>query len=417
MIKAGALYYTIIIMLIVFSLCTFIILSSFYRRQSIESQIHEEQLDLNVNSGINLLLVNNYIVKPDALVPYEIFANEKPLLLIHKQWGAYEINGARTSWKRRNVEKIGMAGYFIPFDSIVALYMQDLNNYLSITGETRLKGNCYIPKLGIRASYVEGKSYTAKELVFGKIFTSKNSLPEINSEILKFCKKYLTRAFSEEDSVVTLPATDYFSVNNSFFNKTLIYVSDNSLNFDHCNFTGNIILISSDSMVIQKQNLFKDVIIIAPKVRISGNFRGSFQIIASDTVIVEKGSCLEYPSSVLIFPQTFKTDITGFLSVDEHVNIFGCVALINSAGNNNKGKVLLNKGSLITGQVYCNSNIEMLDSVVGSLYTSRFIIETSRAYYENHLMDAVISGVDISKYFIFPELIPHTKKEIIKWVN
>ena len=62
---------------------------------------------------------------------------------------------------------------------------------------------------------------------------------------------------------------------------------------------------SSDSITIQSENLFKDVLIVAPKVRIKSAFRGSVQILATDTVIIEEGCKLEYPSSVIMFPLDF----------------------------------------------------------------------------------------------------------------
>jgi hypothetical protein len=193
--------------------------------------------------------------------------------------------------------------------------------------------------------------------------------------------------------------------------------SDYWLNIGNYTFNGNIIVFSTDSVNIQRENALVNAIIVAPKVRIDSLFKGSIQIIATDSVIIERGCKLEYPSSIIMFPQINKIDNNGCIQIQQNAEINGCVALIDNSEGKSKSKVSLLKDSKIIGQLYCNANTDIKSSVIGSTYASRFIIETSRAYYENHLMDVTISGTDISKYFIFSEIIPFYKKEIIKWVN
>jgi hypothetical protein len=417
--NGGALYYAIFIFLLVATLSGSIILYTYINNSYIIRQIHQEQVFLNVNSGINLILKNPDLLDYKIEKDINLFGEDYNTVKLKKDhWGAYDLiysNSRRFSY---TASKIALVGDHLGKKESVALYLCDKKKYLSISGNTLLKGTCYLPKLGIKRAYIEGQGYKNKDLVSGKIQQSQNKLPNLNTDKIKYIDALSKRCFTKKDSLFEL--TEDISrefITNSFKNKPLILFSDQLTNLAGLRVKGNIILKFEQQITIPENCFLKDIIIIAPSVIIDDEFKGSLQIIATKDITVGKSCQLQYPSFLGVLKS--KDDELDDIIVGENSIVAGGIMLYSESIDIKQiHKMRIHKSAKVYGLVYCNGFIEHKGVIYGSLYCEGFTLKTVSSLYENHLLNATVNSIELSKDFVGINLVEKPiNEQLIKWLD
>lgn len=397
-------------------MCGFFILVTWFFRSYLDTMINRDQLRHDVTSGINLAFTNPVIVPYDEPFEMELFRDIPSRVRFYKQrWGVYDILTCSSNWKNYNVSRIGLVGENIQKNEPVALYMADKSKYLSISGETRIKGIAYLPRLGIKRAHIEGKSYTGDEIVYGEIKTSENTLPAINKGIVLYNLKILsekTSFFSGYERIEKYLGND--SIYNSFHDPTLVLHAPPNLSLCDIRISGNVIICVDNLVEIYPSARLDDVIIYCQKAGIAKNFSGTLQIFARDTILIGENVKMNFPSSLAVFSDDLNS---AFVFIGKGSTISGGVILYNKERNSREAGLFIEDGAVINGQVYCDGTTEHKGQINGTLYCNGFTLRTTGAYYENHILDAGISFLDLSKHFVGFAVQENKKSEIIKWLD
>ncbi|PKP20787.1 MAG: hypothetical protein CVU05_08320 [Bacteroidetes bacterium HGW-Bacteroidetes-21] len=419
MIRAGALVYAVFLSIILAIVSGFFILRAYYQNQYFDNAILRESLVSDVNSAYNVLLENWSVIKDKDAAEIDLYSDDEHIVIVQKKaWGFYENIICKSI--RNNIEysKKAMVGDNVFTGEGVALYLCDYNNYLSLCGNTILKGICWLPKKGVKPAFIEGKSFSGSKYVEGTIKQSESTLPEINKNLILYHKDYLEGKSKVQDSLIWYESVEKDTIINSFNNKTLCLYSDNVLTLEDKTIIGNIIVKSAKGIVIEPSTNIRDIVLYAPYLEVKEGFKGSFQSINSDSILIKEDCELMFPS-VLALIISDEIDVIKYINIDENSIVSGAVILYNEKLlQNNKSILRIEKDAVVNGQVYCNSFTDHKGRIFGSLYTSKLLLETKSAIYESHLLDSEVNFKDLSTYYSGSSLFEnYTKKEVIKWLH
>lgn len=399
MLKAGALYYAILVSFLVALLSGFLMINIRFHHFHMQNLIQSQRMERNIKSALVIAKETPSAYNPSQPVTIDLYNDETDEVMVtKKQWGGFYLLKAEASWRQVQHSAIEMCGNDIFCDEPVALYLADKERYLSISGNTNLKGNCYIPKLGIRRAYIEGASYTGKEMIHGKTQISKSSLPEIDPLFSAGNRNYLTGSNFPADSLVAISRLlKSDSINNSFYQKTVIFYSDLWITLANKSLKGNIRVVSSRGVTLGNKSEIQDIIVYAPKIEVESGFLGSVQLFATDSIIVRKNTKLLFPSLISILATKSKNP---YIEIEKECKISGDIVLLSQNGNNNtQAECDLDEESAVNGRIYCDGSLQFKGAVNGSVYCTGFILRTPSSLYENHLLNVTIDFPSLSKYY------------------
>ena len=402
MLKAGSLFYAIAISLVISLVASSFVLAAYLNRSLIHSYEERDRIIRNVDSGFNLLLANVGAIAENTNQRLDLFGfGVDNVSLQRKTWGAFEIVTAQASNKDFSHKKGAIIGSGLFKERNTGLYLSDQGKPLSIAGDTKISGICYLPETGIKRAYIEGKSYTGSKLVSGIVRKSKKHLPPINTEIISNNLAYLNQESGDGDSILSLDdVTVPDTIHQSFTERTVMLYSEHPINIQSQSFSGNIILVSNHSITLGKRAQIDDLLIYAPAITIESGFAGTLQAFATHELKVEEGCELRYPTVLgLIASENHKTLCS--LSLGEGTSVSGVVFGYSIyTGSRNNAQVRIGKETKVNGQVYCNGVVELKGMVHGGVACSKFRLATPSSVYENHLLDAVIDPSLLSEFFV-----------------
>ena len=281
-----------------------------------------------------------------------------------------------------------LENYFIGHDydqleNKAAIYLADSRKALSITGDTRIEGNVYVPNKTVKRGYVDGLNLTSDKLVYGEIHSSKKELPKIEKiGVQAVLKKSVTSSKNE--------ITQYRS-----FTDNPVLIKWQSSDVSDFVLKGNYIIQSNRPIFINRTCRFEDIIIVAPSVTLHNGFVGSLQIFAKDTVIVGENVDLLYPSSISI-----QGSKHAYLKVEDDAKIHGAVYIKPNNPNMNKEHCFISKGAELNGELRVEGVVEFRGGLNGYLSCDQFVYSSASGKYQNYLVNAKISSTNLSKYYL-----------------
>ncbi len=280
-------------------------------------------------------------------------------------------------------------------------YLKNSNSPLILVGDTRLKGNFYVPSSGVRPGIIQGNYYTGRTLINGNQRKSKGEIPQLESQWLQYLKQ-LGR-HQVENSIVSNELET--TLKNSFLNKTMVIHTFGNTHLSNHQLYGNIIITSNSKIYIGANSDLKDVILIAPEIEIASNVTGNFQCFATRKIKVGKKCKLLYPSSLVVDHRNFreKLEKQNAISIDESTSIKGSIVYLEK--NKEQGgfrsystNIKIAKNTTIEGEVYCEGSIEFLGDLYGSLYTYQTEVNAYGSKYINHLYNCKILPLPVTSY-------------------
>ncbi len=407
-IKSTAMFYALFLMTIVS-----IVLAGLFQLSTLNQQLHfklsiEEQLMNNANSGIAYAQAYFLELPPNQKHTVRLFDEGIDSVEIQiKQWGAYPIISSTALHQNQKINKIVMVGSQSP-TTLPNLYLVDIGNPLSVCGKTRIEGNIYLPKRGIKRGYIGGKSYTGNKLLYGTKHQSKQTLPQLNKTFLSKYENFEAQK-TDWDNQLNNINVPFDSVAVNYYSPKFIYLTQS--------IKGQVIIESKDSIIVSKTAQLNQVILKSPKIIIEKGFKGSLQCIASQHINIGEDVILKYPS-VLALIEKKSTDLQSEIMIDKNAQMVGSILLISKNPNFRMPlKLSINENSTVNGFVFCAGETQLKGTVNGSLYTNKFYLKTSSSAYQNYLLDATIKN-DLPNSFIPIPLIESSNKiKVIKWLN
>jgi len=419
MLKASALYIVIIIALIIGLLCSSLIVIAYFYKLQYQRTIRSYRLQNNVSSGVNILIANqNNSFNQEKT--FSLFGNDDSVSLKKITWGVYDVGISKAYIQKDTLYKTFSIANSIDSTKWAALYLIDEDRPVSVSGKTMIKGDAYISKAGIKEAFVDGKSYQGdKRLIIGKTHNSDKKLPALNDNRLKQMEQYFNQAVKID---LTLLKTD--SIQNSFLSDTRFAgFGKNVETLKNIKLSGNIILFSDTTLIIDNSAQLNNVIVFARSILVKSGFRGNCQLFATDSIGIERDCVFNYPSSIGVLRfQPSKYAITERINIGENTHISGLIFTYDKNYDNSKQPLIdLGKNVNITGQVYSQGMLGLKDGIVvnGSVFTSRFLYQSTFTRFENYIINTTIDASALSPYYLGSDLIPVSakKKKVLQWLE
>ena len=412
-----SIYLAIIIAFVAAMFAFLFLLSRFYR----SSEMHGNQNYItardNLLSAVRIGMQNNQLVGFNEHKEIDLYSDNTSLINLKKKyWGVYGIISTSTVFQQDTISLNALYGLRILGDTKTGLYIADHGHYLAIAGDSYLSGDCFLPKLGGRKAYIDGRSFRYSRIVDGSILQSKSELPRLQESFISYCKDELFNN-SMTDQQVSENALNSDDIVRSFTEPSLHIHSTDAIRLDKLSLAGNIIVQSDTKIVIDPNAELDQVICVAPNIYISSGFEGRIQCFAIDTLVVESGVRLKYPAAVAVMG--FERS-TALLKISEDAVVEGGVLVWAEMEKGEKAELEIDPGARISGIAYSSGTTEHRGRITGSLFCDKLVLQTRQGYYENHLLDAWVDPLSIEPSFgsaISMQNIDENNKQIIKWLN
>ncbi len=414
MIKAGALTYSIFVMVVAGILCLLMISMAFMNRSFF---IHVDIRDVvkdNAYSGIAMGTALSGDQDYDKWL--ELYNEGGDSTHVKRRiWGAYRVISSIAKTKGESYSKCAIMGYDNEILQKTALWLSDNNRPLKLAGDALLKGSCFLPEKGVDRAYVEGANYKREKLVYGSSERSKEHIPTPEKVIKEYWLEYLMGRFQATDSVITLEELPP-KLTHSFHKKTIVATSSGLVKLDGYELKGNIVIYSRTEIQSSALTILDGPILIAPKVKFGDHFRGKVHAIATDTVLIGEDARLAYPSSLIMLSRNQRLP---YCLIAKKANVSGAFLLFSEGiARSNKLSLEVRKEGVIRGLVYCEDNFELGGLVEGSVICNRFLLATPSGIYENHILNGKINRSGLPHEFAsfrFKDM--ENKAKIIAWVS
>ncbi len=414
-VKGGALLYSLFIVLVVGVLLSVVLNLTYFSKANYIRFSKVNHTRWNADSGLQLLLSNTPPLELNEEKILDLFGEETDSVELKRLgWGMFEVITSKGIYKGKTSNRAALIG--TKTESNLALYLTDRNRPLSLAGKTEVRGNCKLPKKGVKRAYIEGTSYTGNRMIYGDYSTSDKQLPKYNAALVEA----INNRFSEQntDSVVAIEMLPD-SLNHPFLEKTIVAYSSSHIVIENQYLSGNIIVRSDKSITVRNSSVLENVMLFAPMVYFENQFEGTVQAFTTDSLVVEEDVQLKYPSALCLI-QERKSEWVHFISVGERTQLSGAIFMLQKEYDFRKPiRLNLAKETEVTGDIYLNGTIEHQGSIFGSLYCYQFTLKTPGSVYENHLLNAVISNKERPELFVGANLLESKKgkRTIIEWLN
>ncbi len=413
-VKASALQYVLIIgVIIALVVFAFIGLVSLQQRMQSKNIVFKEAIR-NVQTGFQYLENNTIHYNEEKEIQISNIGLENTIIS-KKHWGVFDIVTITSKINNESFTKSAIVGNNNPKQD--ALYLQENNTPLVVVGKTKIVGNGSLPKQGVKTGNIAGTSFYGNQLIYGRTKLSTSSLPSI---------KNLTYLKSLKNSVLGNNETQFFDLEegiektNSFSEETIFNASNSTVILRSVTLKGNIIVYSNTKIKVDKSAILEDVLLIAPIIEIGANTVGNFQAFATKELKVGERCDLKYPSALVLLSNKSQKNTAAkeaSFFIKKRTKLKGIVLFINEDTQkiNFNQQVVIAENTMITGEVYCNQNLELLGTVYGTVYTNKFITKQFGSVYVNHLYNAEINHKKLPIQYCGLAIDENTQK-VAKWV-
>lgn len=374
-----------LLFVVMISLIVTILIGSFaaltHMRSSVASHyLHGEQLEQNLESA--LILGRSVDFPNGESLALDLFDQGRDSVQINSQpWGHYQLVAAKAWRGNRSLLRTETLAARPSATERNQLVVYDLRGSLQLVGEARLQGVVRLPEPSLRPGNLEGQNYRRNQLIEGRV------LPLGNSHSLNWDQKtsdWIDALFR----LSPLPAPDQSdTLLGDPFGEPAVY---EMVSFQNLVIRGPVIFVSPNPVVLEGPCDLENVIVVAPSIRIEGDFRGSIQAFARDSLVVEGRAVLYAPSSVTVWNE--RPNGSGErvdharLRIEENARVEGIVALRYGSGDRT-AYVQIDKEAQVWGQVIADGYLQLQGMVYGQVLARMLLYRGRKGGYEGVLLD------------------------------
>ncbi|MFA6083770.1 hypothetical protein [Mucilaginibacter sp.] len=418
MIKGSALYMVIVIALIIGIICSALVMVAYvyqaqYQKASRYSRLHD-----NLESAIAL-------VRADSGRRYsqerkmDLFGQGQDSVMLQRyDWGLFDIGVVRAFRQSDTLLRLLEIGAGVDSARWCAIYLSDQDRPLSVSGQTSITGNAYLPKSGIRAAYVDNQSYQgSKQMVSGHQYDSRKELPSPQKDRLSLLRGLLSGGLPD-DSLLR----ENREINNDF-SQPVRYLNFKKVphTLRDIRLSGRVIVVSDTTLSIDSTAQLEEVILIAKTIKVGSGFKGRCQLFATDSLIVGANSTFAYPSALCLLQFKSAKGLQPHITLGDHLRFTGTVITWQETPTPLPPMLQIGRESTLNGQIYSSGVCAYKGKlrVNGSLYTTRFLYRNDFTAFENYLINAAIDTRQLSPYYRTGLLLPGSgkKNQIIQWLK
>lgn len=409
-IKAGAIQYVLVLsVIIIILLFAFISLVFLQKKTFLKSNLYKETIHASYLSF-------DYLSKQE--IPYDTetkltFTEHtyEDTRILKKRWGVFDLAIVNAELKNEKTQKIALLGNVNEHRK--ALYLQENNQPLKLVGNTKITGDVSLPKRGVSTGNIAGTSYYGNKLVYGEVATNANQLPAIQN--LNHLKDLSSGVIPYDVTYFNLE--EDLQLNQSFADETLLFETTRDLTLRNITLQGNIILISSTKIEIDASAKLENIIVIAPEIVVKESAKISCQLVASKSILVKENARMLYPSALILMEDNTSKKENSTIEIANNTDIRGAVLYHSEKKEvNYEAQVFVHEKSTITGEVYCNKNLELNGSVYGFVYAGGFITKQFGGVFVNHIYNGIINSEAISENYC-GLFIDQNNVKVAKWLE
>lgn len=394
--RGGALFNTMLLGVIISIILTSIITIGYLNSIVYQKQAVEAKVDRLAYSGLEACM--NYTKNQEFEKTYAMGKNQTDTLsLFYKNWGLYAVVGSQAT-SNYNTKKI-KASYFrmvgIQPDSLrkSSLYLPDRSKPLMVCGTSKISGDIYISKAGLRPGYVGQISSDSIKIDQAIIKHSNKNMPYCNKDmIVKFIDIVKKSDFKNYNQIP-------INLFNSFENKTEVYKTDSAFIKNNI-LKGNICIIANRYIRISQFAQLENIIIIAPKIIIESGFKGNGQFISSEKFITEDNVQLNYPSTITLISKNKNNTDSTYIKIAKRNTISGIISLYSEKNIKNINTIHIEKFTEIHGEIYCEGTVNTSGKINGHVTCTDFISINSAGIFLGYLLNTELNINLRSKNYI-----------------
>lgn len=414
-IKAGSLQFVLFISATVtVLLLAFVLLhhthSIFYKKTSKTIEVIKK-----ANMGIQYAMEQNLPLN-DSVVLNPRWGGDVEVSVLKSYWGVFEKYGVVSKFQKNQFIKTALVGSGLG-DDFPALYLKDNDRPMIIVGTSKIIGDAYLPKQGIKPGTINGQFHQYTSPVYGEIRRSTSSLPALDIAFKNQLNQLLNSnvGFLSDNRV---HFSEHMKLANSFESPTQ-YIYGDVLRLSDVDIQGNVLIKATVQIMVNAKSNLKDVVLVAPKIDIGNGFKGTLQAFASEKINVGKGAILEYPSTIVVDKGNVSNPEDGQDSnivIEKGATIRGSVSYFENIEKKSfVPQIVISLNASVFGEVYCEKNLELKGSVVGNVITDSFIAMENGSVYQNHLFQGTINASLLPKQYV--GLLLNEEKAVAKWVH
>lgn len=383
MIKAGALYLSIVTAFIIAVICASLIMIAAHFRGNYLKDVRMARLYRNMDSAIVLALAGDGQAN-ESKSYLDLFGEQTDSVLFEKEiWGIYTLSSIHCFQFKDTLSRSFLLGSDHNKDT-VAVYLSDEDRPVSVSGNTRIVGDVEVPKSGIRSAYADGKPYKGDKIVYGAIRNSNRILPGLD-------KKWMEQIESQLRVDPNIyPELETGNQHVSFFLPVKKYrLREVDLQAD--SLAGHLILYSDTLVHIKKNTNLDNLVIFAKSIIIEDGFNGNAQFFARDSIVIGNGAKFTYPSVLAVMAG--ETAVQPKIQLGKKVNFDGIILTHEPKRSALQTMILLGEGTVVKGEIYATGvlKVDKHINVLGKVSCNRFIMQTSSTMYENFLIDVTFN--------------------------
>lgn len=393
-IKGGALYIAVVVSIIIgILLSLFILLANFNQRQILVfSQSSQLYYDLNTalemsRSAFFSPEINNTWIGNES--------GEDSVKIKKINWGAYVLINTQAKNRHQLLSKTGLYGTWMSADT--GIVVRDNSRPVGVSGKVVFKADCYLPRAGIKPSYIEGQSYIASDENGAHIKSSPSDLKPVSDLLYKALEEQMRGPDLFQDSIVaSLPQT----YSRSFDQKAVAYqISGDKL--EHVSFAQNIKLYA-DQVELDSSAHLEQILLICNKAHFKKGFRGQVQVIAKDSIVMEENCRFEYPSSLVLIGAEGKIKGLLYVQFSKDCKLYGAVLALSKEKSERRVMIKLHAQSEINGLLYSSDLLHLEGLLNANVFANKLFLKTPSAVYENHLLSCEINPKKYSSLIAVP---------------
>lgn len=334
-----------------------------------------------------------------------------------EHWGLLEKRMVISTKGKLQFEKTAFVGYGDSNRS--ALYLRDDNRPMVIAGDAKISGDAYLPERGIKMGNIRGYGYIRPQLVYGKIFRSKQRLPQLSPEVVQRMKLMTGTGYLPKGNSRTLK---YGMVLKNSFQEETIVVQGTSIDLENVSLTGNIVVWAMHNIHVRSTSRLRDVILIAPTIEVEEGTSGTFQAISSKEILVGRNCELDYPTILAVqlkngFEKSVHKSKEPAIHIGNGSNISGSVLYLDKSESKGQPSfITIANGAVVQGEVYCEQSLELKGSVYGNVITNSFVAFENGNTYLNHLFNGKINAQMLPKGYCGLTYDNNTVNGVVKWL-
>ncbi|MEX0313719.1 MAG: hypothetical protein AB3N18_06045 [Allomuricauda sp.] len=336
-------------------------------------------------------------------------------LAIKSYWGIFEKYVVVSQFQKNRFIKTGLVGGGRDED-FSALYLKDNDRPMVIAGRTKITGNAYLPKQGIRPGSIRGQFYQYNRPVYGSVKQSSKTLPALDAELRNYIKQVQSQAFGMSGGNA-VKFSSRLELTNSFKSPTQ-FIHGDALRLSGCNLKGNIVIMATHKIMVSNDSNLQDVLLIAPEIEIENRFSGRLQAVASNRIEVGNRVNLEYPSALIVDRgnrPNAKERRRPNIKIESGTVLKGIIAYLEKTEENQFfPQVVISDKASVYGEVFCEKNLELKGDIFGNVTTNAFMAMENGSVYQNHLFGGTINTDFLPQQYV--GLLLNKKKAVAKWL-